>query len=385
MRILQLHTRYRQAGGEDRVVEAEAELLRAAGHEVLLHEEANAEGAGAAIALGAAMWNPAAARRAAAVAEAFAPDVVHVHNTWFSMSPAVLPALRARGLPVVMTLHNYRLTCAAATLFRDGAPCEDCVGSHPWHGVRHRCYRDSAPSSAVAAGTIAFHARRGTWQHDVDRYLALSDFGRDRFVAAGLPADRLDVKPNSVADPGPRPRPPSSSDTVVFVGRLSPEKGLDVLLDAWRRAAPRLRLVVVGTGPMDDDLRSRRLDGVEFRGRLAGEAVEELLRSSRALVFPSTWYEGHPLVPLEAAAAGLPVLLSDLGAMTSLFAPGDEELRFPPGDAQALAERLRWLEDADVVDRAGRFVRARYEQRYTHEQAVATLEATYRQVRAPVG
>ncbi len=381
MRILQLHTRYRQRGGEDAVVETEAELLRASGHEVITHLAENpSDGLAAARSFAAAPWNPLAARRVQQDAARRSPDVVHVHNTWFALTPAVLGPLRKLGLPVVATLHNYRLVCAAATLFRDGAPCTDCVGSHPAHAVRHGCYRGSSLQSAVAAGSIALQAARGTWHRDVDRFLALTEFGRQQFIEGGLPADRLEVKSNSVTDPGPRRQPPSASRRVVFLGRLSEEKGLDVLLEAWRRAAPRLELVVVGEGPMGAELRASAPAGVRFLGSLPPEQVRTLLLEARALVFPSVWFEGQGLVALEAAAARLPVLLSDLGAMTELFAPHAQNLLMAAGDPSAVAAAIARLEDDAFVDTHGEVTRRCYEERYTHRVALERLEATYRAV-----
>ena len=381
MRILQLHTRYRQRGGEDAVVETEAELLRAAGHEVITHLAENpSEGLAAARSFAAAPWNPLAARRVQQDAARSSPDVVHVHNTWFALTPSVLAPLRELGLPVVATLHNYRLVCAAATLFRDGAPCTDCVGTHPGHAVRHGCYRGSSLQSAVAAGSIALQAARGTWHRDVDRFLALTEFGRRQFIEGGLPADRLEVKSNSVADPGPRRQPPSASRRVVFLGRLSEEKGLGVLLEAWRRAAPSLELAVVGEGPMGAELRANAPAGVRFLGSLPPEQVRSLLLEARALVFPSMWFEGQGLVALEAAAARLPVLLSDLGAMTELFAPHAESLLMAPGDPAAVAAAIARLEDDAFVDTHGELTRRCYDERYTHRVALERLEATYRAV-----
>jgi glycosyltransferase involved in cell wall biosynthesis len=381
LRILQLHTHYRQAGGEDHVVRTEARLLRRAGHEVLTCTTSNPEGARAASVFASAPYNPNAAARVARVAERFRPDVAHVHNTWFAMSPAVLSALRKVGVPVVQTLHNYRLLCAAATLYRDGAPCVDCVGTHPWHAVRHRCYRGSAPQSAIAAATMALHARRGTWHRDVDHYLALTDFGRRRFIDGGFPADRITVKSNSVDDPGGRPAPPSRGRDVVFLGRLSEEKGVLTLLEAWRRSTARdLRLRIVGVGPLEPELRRFAPASVDIVGSLPRERIDVLLLAARALVFPSTWFEGQGLVALEAAAAGLPVLHSDLGVMSELFAPGSEDLLVPPGDADALAAKLEQLTDDDFVDRAGSLTRQRFEERYTHERALERLLKTYRSV-----
>jgi glycosyltransferase involved in cell wall biosynthesis len=280
----------------------------------------------------------------------------------------------------VMTLHNYRLICAAATLLRDGSPCRDCVGTHPWHAVQHRCYRDSRAQSAVAAASIAVHQARRTWHKDVDRFLALTAFGRERFIEGGLPANRIVVKSNSVVDPGPRLRPPSSSNTVVFLGRLTPEKGISHLLDAWRSIPPPLELLVVGEGPLAEPLQATAPERVTFRGWLPPDEVGPLLLGARALVFPSVWYEGQGLVALEAAAAGLPVLFSDLGAMAGIFAPGAEELAMPPADPAGMATVLARLADDGFIDRHGRFCRQRFEERYAHDVATARLETVYREV-----
>lgn len=386
MRVLQVHTAYRQPGGEDRVVETEARQLRDAGHEVITHLAANPEGPRAALSVAAAPWNPVQARAVEQVATRVEPDVAHVHNTWFALSPAVLSPLRRLGVPVVMTLHNYRLMCAAGTLFRDGATCTDCVGTHPWHGVQHACYRGSRPQSSVAAATIALHDRRRTWHRDVDRFLALTEFGRQQFIVGGLPAEHIDVKSNSVDDPGPRSEPPSASRTVVYLGRLTEEKGIRTLLEAWPRSPRSLRLVIVGSGPLEAEVRATAPERVDVLGSLPADDVSSLLLEARALVLPSIWFEGQGLVALEAAAAGLPVLLSDLGAMAGLFAPAAEDLLFAAGDAVALGERLARLGDDRFVDEYGRFTRQRFEERYTHDVARRTLEETYRSVIAtPAG
>jgi glycosyltransferase involved in cell wall biosynthesis len=382
VRIMQVHTHYRSRGGEDDVVATELRLLQEAGHDVLAWRSANPPGVRAAASFAAAAWNPAAARRARRAAEDFRPDIVHVHNTWYAASPAVIAGLHRLGLPVVMTLHNYRLLCAAGTLFRSGAPCEDCVGDTPFHAVRHRCYRDSASESLVAAGAIALQERRGTWQRDVDRFIALSEFGRERFIAGGLPANKITLKSNSVADPGPRAQPPSASRTVVFIGRLTEEKGLQTLLDAWRQANSSLQLLIVGEGPLAPSLRRSASESVNFVGERSHEEVLSLLMTARALVLPSLWYEGQPVVALEAAAAGLPILLSDLGAMTELLGPGAEDVLSAPGDVDVLRDRIRSLSDGEFADAHGERNRSRFEARFTHSIAITRLEAIYRSVLA---
>ncbi len=381
MRILQLHNHYRQAGGEDAVVETEADLLRSAGHEVRTFATANpVEGPRALGRLLVAPWNPAAAARVRRLAMDLQPDIAHLHNTWYSLTPAVPAALRNLGIPVVMTLHNYRLVCAAATLFRDGSPCTDCVVSHPWHAVAHRCYRNSFGASAVASATIAGHKARQTWHRDVDKFIALSSFGREQFLAAGLPPERLAVKYNSVADPGPRANPPSSSSKILFVGRLAEEKGVLQLLEAWREVPAPLELVIVGTGPLDAQLRATAPSRVRFLGQTDPASVAALMRGARALVFPSLWYEGLPLVPIEAAAAGLPVVLSDLGAMSEMFRPEADQFLLPAGDVAALASRLQRLHEDAFVDHHGRFFRQRFLERFTHDRAIDRLQQIYRQL-----
>jgi glycosyltransferase involved in cell wall biosynthesis len=384
LRILQIHTHYREPGGEDAVVRAERDLLHTAGHDVVAWRRRNPDGAVAAsLSLLAAPWNPAQARRVGHAAGAAAADAVHVHNLWFATSPAALRAVRrATDAPLVMTLHNYRVACANGLLQRDGAPCELCVGASPWPAVRYRCYRESRPKSAIAAATIALNRRLDTWGGNVDRFLALTEFARGRMVAAGLPSDKVIVKPNFVPDPGPRPHPASDSGDVLFVGRLSREKGIATLLEGWRRAAPPgLRLIVAGGGPLESDLRADCPPGVELRGAVPPDEVRRLMLSSRALLFPSEWYEGMPMTLLEAFAAGLPAMASDLGAMHEIVAPlGADWLVAGPGP-DAWGAALGRVQDGSAVDRAGGVARELWETRYSPARNLELLLDAYRPVR----
>jgi glycosyltransferase involved in cell wall biosynthesis len=384
VRVLQLHTRYRQPGGEDAVVRAEADLLRQCGHEVAQYQVRNPPGAaGAAGSLALSPWNPLQARRVRTLAEQLRPDVAHVHNTWYALSPAVLWALHRAGVPTVMTLHNYRLLCANGQLFRDLAPCEDCVGAAPWPGVRHGCYRDSALLSVPPAGTIALHDRLRTWTRAVDLFLALNEFARARFIRGGLPPDRIRVKPNFVPDPGPRTRPAASSDTVLYVGRLSPEKGVDVLAEAWRRLdGGTLELVVIGDGPLQQALERRSPAGLRFQGQLPAGEVRSRMLGARALVLPSIWYEGQPMAVLEALAAGLPVLGSDIGGIPELLAPLGRDWLASPGEVASWAAGLQALTDGDRIAAASVEARALYERSFSTATAARALEAAYDQARS---
>jgi glycosyltransferase involved in cell wall biosynthesis len=384
MKVLQIHNRYRETGGEDTVVATEAAQLGEAGHEVHQHLVDNPDAPlESARALLLSPWNPASRRSVRHLAEVVAPDVAHVHNTWFRLTPSVVAGLRDAGVPVIMTLHNYRTVCANGMLFRDGGPCQDCVSSHPWHGVVHRCYRGSALSSAAVAANIQASRTGRSWFDDVDLLLVLSPFAKEVFVRGGLPEERILVKSNTSTDLGSRPSVPSSSNIVLFVGRLSEEKGVGTLLQAWRDAAVRgLELHIVGDGPLRATLEADALDGVVFHGRLGAAAVHEAMRSARALVFPSLCYEGQPMTLLEAYSAGLPVVVSDLGA------PGEEVRRIQggcvvtPGDVPAWAAALRDLVVRSDLDVIGAANRRHYERHYTPRAGLAALESAYAAVQA---
>ena len=378
-RILQIATHYREPGGEDAVAAAEARLLAGAGHEVLRYRAWNARNdlkAGAQLAVSA--WNPWAARNLRRLMEEHRPEITHVHNTWFALSPSIFRELHGNGARVLMTLHNYRTVCSNALLFRSGRPCEDCVGSHPWHGVRHRCYRGSSVASAAAAANIALQRTRGTWVKDVDAFLALNEFSKRRLVAGGIPDEKVILKPNFVDDPGPRANGPSESEQVLFVGRLSPEKGILELLDAWRRASPRdLRLLVIGDGPLMSEARAHLDGSIRLLGRLPKGEVRQLMLSSRALVLPSRAYEVQPLVLLEALAAGLPVLASDLGGNPEVLASLGAEWLVAPGRVEDWSRALSGLARGSIVDQAGARARSTYCARFTPEVGLRNLERAY--------
>jgi len=376
VRVLQVHNRYRQAGGEDTVVARERELLTSAGHEVLQYQVENPLGAiGAASTLLMSAWNPVSARSVKQITAEFQPDVAHIHNTWWVLSASVVAALGS--IPTVVTLHNYRLLCANAQLFRDGHPCEDCVGRGPWRGVQHRCYRRSFPASTLAAAAISIPRRLDVWRN-VDLFLALTDFAEGRFVAGGIPEEKLVVKPNFVDDPGPRPVSPSESRTVLFAGRLSKEKGIDVLLDAWREASPEgLELVLVGDGPLRAGHESSAPSGVRFVGRVPRDEIGELMLAARALVFPSISYEGQPMVLLEGLAAGLPIFASDIGGVSETVGSGGSASLVRPGDRSAWADSIRRLADDSWVNGAGRRSRSVFESRYSAEHALNALMTAY--------
>lgn len=381
MRILQAHTRYRQAGGEDSVADMERSMLEEAGHAVRVHRVDNPTGtAGSVGALARSPWNRAAARAVVRAAEEHEADVVHVHNTWFALSPAVFGALSRAGFPVVATIHNYRPLCVNALLYRDGGICEDCVGKLPWRGVIHRCYRGSAVQSAAVAVTITTQRMR-TWDRDVDRIVVLTHFAADELARGGLPYERMVVKPNSAPDPGPRAVPPSASDTVLFVGRLTEEKGITDLVEAWnQRSSDGLRLEVVGDGPLREAVARSAGPGVDVVGRRTPDEVRTSMLAARALVFPSRWFEGLPMVMVEGLAAGLPIVVFDRGAMVEIADAGG--LVCEGGGVAALTSALDRLADGATVDTLGRGARATYEKRHRPSVGVDMLVDIYQRARA---
>lgn len=380
MRVLQVHTAYRELGGEDVVVQQEADLLRGAGHEVIQRIAHNPTGTVPTLAaLATAPWRPRAARAVAATVRSHQPDVAAVHNTWFALSPAVVAELGAQDVPVAMTLHNYRLLCPAMSLFHHGQRCLDCVGGSPWVAVRHRCYRDSAALSAIGAATVESWRRSGAIDA-VSRFVVMTPSARDLFVRGGLPAERIVVRPHGLADPGGALATPSQSRTVLYVGRAVEEKGLAALLDWWGRAPRPFRLDVIGDGPVLDERRDRVPEGVTCRGALPRAAVLEAMRGARAVVVPSLWDEPFGLVAVEAMAMGVGVWSSGRGGLADIHG-SDGGWVSRPGDHDAWDAVLESLDD-DEVDRAGAAARDRYLERFTLDTARDSLLRMYREMLA---
>lgn len=383
--VLQVHTRYREAGGEDAVVDAERRLLEGAGlsvEQVIFDNAELREGLSVADDLRLArdaVWSSAAQRRVRRALRATGAQVVHVHNTFAAASPSVYRAAVDLGVPVVQTLHNYRLVCPAATAFRDGHPCTDCVGRWvPWPSVLHACVRGSRRQSLVAAGLATFHRARGTFRREVDCYLALTEFQRQLLVAGGLPATRIRVVPNFLDnDPGPGQE---DRDGVVFVGRLSEEKGIVPLIEA--AAMVPGHITIVGDGPMRRLVERAAADGtVTYRGPLSSAAVFEALRTAVALVCPSIWFEGMPMVLLEAFATATPVIASRIGSLGDLVENERTGLLVPPSDAGGLAAAVRSaLDRPDMMALMGQAARRRYESEYGAERHLRRLLDAYSSV-----
>jgi glycosyltransferase involved in cell wall biosynthesis len=332
------------------------------------------------------VWHRAAAQRVAELVRANDIDVVHFHNTFPLMSPAVYSAARAAGAAVVQTLHNFRLLCPGANLYRDGQVCEKCVGKAvPIAGVIHKCYRDSRGASLATAAMLTTHRALGTWQNGVDAYITPTHFARDKFIAGGLPAERIIVKPNFVdPDPGFAAKG-GSGGYAIFVGRLSHEKGLDTLLSAWAHLNGTVQLKIVGDGPLADDVKAAaaRDRSIEWLGRRGMDEVFDLIADARVLVMPSNCYETFGRVAIEAFAKGTPVIASNHGAPADVVDEGRTGLRFKPGDGADLAAKIRQLLADDVVRTAMRAeCRREFEAKYTGAANYEMLMSIYQRARA---
>lgn len=384
-RVLVIHNAYQHRGGEDSVVESEIELLRSRGHAVQTYFRHNDDIANlpAVTVARQTLWSNRSAEDLTELVSRFRPDIVHAHNTFPLLSPSVYWAASRLNVPVVQTLHNFRLMCLNALFLREGKVCEDCLGAPPWRGVARACYRGSRPASGVLAGMLTLHRGLGSYRNKVARYIALNEFCREKFIAGGLPAQRLAVKPNFVASPT-LPDNKRGRSGLLFVGRLSPEKGVSTLAQAIAKL-PLAGLRVAGEGPQRSELQG--LAGVSMLGSLPKQGVMDEMSRALALVVPSIWYETFGMVAIEAFATGTPVIASRIGALAELVRDGETGLLFEPGDAKDLTRKLRWaMANPESMRAMGHRARALYEANFTPEvnygQLIAVYEAALRDGRA---
>ena len=402
MRILQIHNKYRPGwGGEDTVVELEANLLRRHGHQVdrLSVWTGELNGASAAKLLAAGLGTTWSFRGYSAVKKEIrlhSPDILHVHNTFPLLSPSVFWAAASESVPVVQTLHNFRLTCANALLLREDEPCQKCVGRFPWPAIRHRCYRQSFWQTGAVTAKNVVHRWLGTYQTKVHAHIVLTEFSKEILVRSGLPRGRVFVKPNFSTDPG---QPASSRrPRIVFAGEMSRPKGVHLLVEAWSSLAPRgYELMMVGDGPDRGHLERRHgaNPSILWCGAQSREKVIEAVRASRWLVLPSLAYESFPMSVLEALSAGTPVIVPDHGAFTAILSDRKEGLFFSARNEKSLGVTLRRAMDATDDDWAqwSSSARDKYLREYTgrvnypqlmsiYQQATACFEATRTRAKA---
>lgn len=381
MKILIGHNRYQVRAGEDAVFEAEVELLRAHGHEVVVFEDDNRRIAeiGRVKLVVDTVWSRESYRRLREVIEETRPAIAHFHNLIPLFSNAVLEACRDAGVPVVQTLHNYRALCPAATFYREGRTCERCAPKRfQWPAIRYGCYRRSRGASAALACKHLVDKWRHTWAHGAEAYIAMTDFMRQKYIQYGFPSERIFVKPNFIAED--RGIGAGKKNQVLFAGRLAREKGVHVLLEAWRMTNASARLVIAGDGPLRDRVERAAQDqeDIIYGGAVPFDALIAIMKDSKLLIFPSLWYEGFPRTVVEAFSVGLPVLASRIGGLESIVQPGQNGVLVEPGVPAELARALEgYLGSPEMQARLRAGARRSYEQAYRPETNYAQLIAIY--------
>ena len=386
MKILLINNFYQQAGGENSWFHTEKNLLETFGHEVITYTRHNDE------ILDYSLWQKLSLPRQTVWAsdsysdisrliEQQKPEIAHFTNTFPLISPAAYYACQHHNVPVVQSLHNYRILCPAATFYRNGRLCESCLDKTvPWPAVWHQCYHDSAAQTAVIASMLTFHNLLQTWTRQVSRFIALTQFSRQKFIQAGLPPKQIEVKPNFLLkDPGFTLR---SGEFALFVGRLVPEKGILTLLKAWEDIPFPLK--IIGNGPLlaqIEPLIAANTKNIQYDGWQPHDKVMELMARARFLIVPSEWYEGLPMTIVEAFASGLPVIASRLGSLEGLISHGETGLLFTPGSVEQLNQTVLWaLANQPALEEFTRNSRMTFENNYTAERNYQLLMNIYQRV-----
>jgi glycosyltransferase involved in cell wall biosynthesis len=391
MKVLLVHNFYRSSSpsGEDAVFRSERELLKKNGIDVITYEKHNDEitdcGLWDRFLLPFRnIWSPKTYRELKTLIEREKPDLAHFHNIWYLITPSAYSACKDAGIPVVQTLHNFRMFCANGLLLRDSQVCEKCIGTLPWRGARYGCYDNSRLYSIPIALTESIHSIAGTWKNKIDAFIALTRFGKEKFIACSLPEKKIFVKPNFLSYP---PEPSfCHKDYVISLGRLSHEKGVAILIDAAVRlkdSPAHLRVRIVGDGPsrkeLEDRVESEKISRVEFTGRRNFDECMALMKDARFMVMPAICYENFPMAIIEAFACGKPVIASRLGAMAELVQDGKMGLLFEPGNAEDLAAKMkRMIESEEACIEMGKNAREEFESKYTAEKNFEILMNIYK-------
>jgi glycosyltransferase involved in cell wall biosynthesis len=388
VKILVAHNSYQRAGGEDTACASEIGLLRQAGHQVTEYLRHNDEIQEYSLMEKASLswrtsWSQRSNRELGDILARESPDVVHFHNTFPLISPSAYYTCQAAGVPVVQTLHNYRLLCPSGNLFRDGHVCEECVSHSPLRSIVHGCYHDSRLASAAVAGMLTVHRLLNTWAEQVDLFLVCTEFARRKFIDKGFDEARIRVKPNFLApDPGTRL---GRGKTALYVGRLSQEKGPQLLPVAWSKLVEAIPLEIVGEGPLHTSLEADcarfGLRRVHFSGWLCAPQAIARLHAARFLVVPSICYEGFPMVIAEAYACGVPVIATGHGGLAEIVRDGCTGLHFAPGNADDLAAKVAWAWRHPLeMEMMGWSARMEFAKKYNASAAIKSLESAYESV-----
>lgn len=384
MRILSIHNNYQIRGGEDESRELEENLLREMGHQVDTYEESNhtlksIKPLSLAI---RTIWSSESYQIVKQKLRDKKYDLIHVQNFFPLISPSIYYAAKSEGVPVVQTLRNYRLLCPNALFFRDGKVCEDCMEKPiPYPGIVHSCYKENRAATTATAAMLTTHRAMGTWTKMVDKYITLTDFARQKLVQGGIPAEQIMIKPNFV-HPDPK-KGTGSGGYAIYVGRLSVEKGIDVLLDAWTRLNKNIPLKILGDGPLADLVveATQSHSHIQWLGRKPMPEVHQLMGEAMFLVFPSKWYETFGRVAVEAFAKGTPVIAANIGAISELIESGRTGIHFEPSNSKDLATKINWvLMNQEKLVLMRKEVRHEFENKYTAKANYQRLNEIYQQV-----
>ncbi len=386
MKILIVHNEYRLSGGEDGVVQSEKGILERAGNNVLAYVRSNCEidertMVGRIQGARNTVWSSASKAQFTSTLVTFRPDIVHVHNTFALISPSIYLACKEANVPVIQTLHNYRLICPGATLFRNGRLCMECVGHSSFRGALYGCYHGSRVHTAAVAVMLEAHKLIGTWQNLIHTYIALTAFSRDKFIDGGLPPSKIVIKPNFLdIDPGAKE---SVGEYALFLGRFSVEKGVSTMCESWERLPRNIPLVCVGDGPLRSSLeqraRAKGMTNISFLGQRSKEEVMDLLKGARFLVLPSEWPEQFPLVTVEAFGCGVPVICSNAPSLDTIVHDGVSGLIFRAADCEDLCEKVHFAwEHPELMLQYGRNARQEYLSKYCASVNLAMLMNIYR-------
>jgi len=383
LKLLFCHNTYQHKGGEDQVCDKERSLLTQQGHSLYYHVRSNDHIHSFKDKLATSVqlnYSQTEKKALTQVLKQELPDVVQVHNFFPVLTPAIYDACLEQNIPVVQTLHNYRTICPSALLMRDGALCETCVNGSPYHAVLHKCYRDSRAGSFFVARMVAYHRKHKTWQTKVNRFIALTEFAKSKFVEAGFPADKIRVKPNFIEDPFKGALAlPVKKNGALFVGRFSQEKGISVLLEAWQSFDYPLQLA--GNGPLLDTCQKQSSNkAIDFLGSQSSEQVHDLMSHAQFLIMPSIWHETFGMVLIEAFAHGMPVICSRLGGMAEIVEDGVTGLHFEAGNAADLADKIKWMiAHSEECTQMGNNARVEYLEKYTPEINYKILMSIYQE------
>jgi glycosyltransferase involved in cell wall biosynthesis len=381
VKILFIHNRYQQAGGEDVAFNAEVELFKQQ-HEVfeLLFDNDNITTAVEKVRAGiAGVYNFSSAKKVNAIIKVFNPDIIHIHNLFFNVSPSVLFEADRSKIPVIITLHNYRLICCNALLLRNNRICELCINKKmPHYGIKYKCYRKSAVGSAMLTAITGIHKYMKTWSTHVAQYVCLTDFAKTKFINSSLAVNgnQLTVVPNFVFDANIKVK--KRGDFFLYVGRISEEKGVELLVKAFSTNAKQ-KLIIIGDGPLKDDLENQYVSlNTSFIGKKEKSEVMDLMGRCKALIFPSLCYEGMPFTIIEAFSTGTPVIASNLGAMADMIKDEVNGFHFNANDEEDLRRAINKFNQLSEEEYQAMSAQARlsYEQNYhpeTHYKAMMSI------------